>query len=218
MVRTLPLDSESRPQLPRILAIAVAIALHALAFLLLLVPMAVQPVDTKEASPKPSIEWVVPEIPPVVEPLVTPVVQRQPPRTQTPPVITPDVATPPSDTVIVDNGTLPADPIPYAPAGDPTPNLGVPLSGVQLEYAVASPPPYPRGAIREGLQGQVMLKILVGTDGKPLDVQVETSSGHRILDKAARDFVLKNWQFKPAMRDGQPVQAYGMVPINFSMQ
>jgi protein TonB len=29
---------------------------------------------------------------------------------------------------------------------------------------------------------------------------------------------LKTWVFKPAMRDGQPVQAYGLVPIDFTMQ
>jgi protein TonB len=88
---------------------------------------------------------------------------------------------------------------------------------VRLEYAKAPPPPYPRDALIGGLQGTVLLQILVDVDGRPLQVDVHRSSGHRRLDDAARKFVLKHWTFRPAMRNGRPVQAVGLVPIAFDL-
>ena len=46
----------------------------------------------------------------------------------------------------------------------------------------------------------------------------ETSSGNRDLDRAARMQVLKAWKFQPAMQDGRAVQAYGRVPVDFSLR
>ena len=54
--------------------------------------------------------------------------------------------------------------------------------------------------------------------GAPLEVVVQKGSGNRSLDRAAREHVLAKWRFKPAMRNGQAVQAYGLVPVVFSMQ
>ena len=63
----------------------------------------------------------------------------------------------------------------------------------------------------------VELEILVGTDGRALDVRIVRSSGHRVLDQAARRTVLTKWTFVPAMRDCQAVQALGRVPIEFRL-
>lgn len=92
-----------------------------------------------------------------------------------------------------------------------------PLAGAHLEYEAAPPPRYPVQAIREGLTGTVMLRVLVDVDGKPIDVQIERSSGHRVLDDAAKKQVLAKWRFKPAMQDGRAVQAIGMIPVDFNL-
>ena len=63
----------------------------------------------------------------------------------------------------------------------------------------------------------MLLRVLVGTDGYPLEVTVARSSGHRELDDAARVQVLKRWSFRPASGNGQPVQAIGLVPIEFAL-
>jgi protein TonB len=63
----------------------------------------------------------------------------------------------------------------------------------------------------------VYLKVLVGVDGKPLSVEIHRSSGHRKLDDAAKRQVLKRWKFKPAMHNGQAIQVYGIVPVDFSL-
>ena len=88
---------------------------------------------------------------------------------------------------------------------------------MQLEYGKATPPPYPRVAISDGVEGVVLLRVLVGTDGKPIEVSVEKSSGHRVLDREAQRHVQRTWTFRPAMRDGQAVQAVGIVPIDFNL-
>jgi protein TonB len=124
------------------------------------------------------------------------------------------------DQIVVDLGTLPADDVAMPPAdaavSDISPPAG-PVAGVRLEYAKAPPPPYPRDALRAGLQGTVMLQVLVDVDGHPLEVEVRQSSGHRTLDAAARRHVLLHWTFRPAMVNGRPVQAVGIVPIAYSL-
>ena len=219
MVRTLPLQSETRPELPRILGITAAIAVHAFAFLLLLIPMAAPTPEMLLPDEKPVVDWELPKPVPVT-PTPPDIVRVEQPRAkpQPQPRVVPDTSMPINDQPLTDPGDA------AVPAFDTTANvvpqgdIGGPLSGVRLEYLSAKAPPYPREAFRQGLQGQVLLKILVDTDGKPLEVVVETSSGHRVLDDAARRFVLNNWRFKPAVRNGNAVQAYGMVPINFTLQ
>jgi protein TonB len=104
-------------------------------------------------------------------------------------------------------------------ASETVPSLesSTPLHGVSLEYLQAPAPAYPREALRDGVQGTVMLQVLVDVDGRPLDVQVQHSSGNRLLDNAARRQVLERWTFRPAMKDGRAVQAIGFVPIAFNL-
>jgi protein TonB len=71
--------------------------------------------------------------------------------------------------------------------------------------------------MRKHLEGEVLLRVRVGTDGLPLAVEIARSSGHRVLDDAARRTVLAQWRFRPAMRDGLAVQAVGLVPIVFRL-
>lgn len=96
-------------------------------------------------------------------------------------------------------------------------DIGPPASGVHLEYASAPPPPYPREAMLDGTTGTVILQVRVGVDGKPLDVTIARSSGSRLLDAAARRQVLARWTFRPAMRDGQAIEAVGLVPVEFRL-
>lgn len=86
-----------------------------------------------------------------------------------------------------------------------------------IAYATATPPDYPIAALREGVQGTVLLRVLVDETGKPIQVLVLKSSGSRELDKAARNHVLAAWRFHPAQRDGHAVQAWAQVPVKFSL-
>lgn len=219
MVRTLHLNSETRPELSRILAIAAAIAVHAFAFLLLLIPMAVPPPQTI-AERKPEITFIEPEKKIVEVPIRA---EKPKPATRqqvvdkTPRTVIPTVEPP----VIVEGGAIATNPQATTDPGpviDPGPAIATPVSMDSLAYVRATPPPYPRPEARVGIQGTVLLRVLVDVDGRPLEVVVQESSGNKSLDRSAREHVLKHWLFQPAMRDGKAVQAYGKVPVVFSMQ
>jgi protein TonB len=77
-------------------------------------------------------------------------------------------------------------------------------------------PAYPMLARKMGEQGKVLLKVLVSQDGKAETVKVDTSSGHHKLDQAAIEAV-KRWSFVPAKRSNQPISAYVLVPVNFTL-
>jgi len=77
-------------------------------------------------------------------------------------------------------------------------------------------PYYPQAAKRKGIQGKVMLNVIVKADGTPATVQVYHSSGFIALDEAALEAV-RQWKFVPARRGGEFVQASVVVPVDFKM-
>lgn len=83
-------------------------------------------------------------------------------------------------------------------------------------YRQSNPPRYPRQALRRREQGEVVLRVLVGMDGRPVSVDVERSSRSRTLDRAAADAV-KTWVFKPGLTNGTPANGYVLVPISFKL-
>ncbi|WP_369976028.1 energy transducer TonB [Xanthomonas bundabergensis] len=221
MVRTqLPAPSFGI-DLSRILALSAAIGLHLLAMLLLLIPLShvAPPQEPAKAKPR----WQQPIVVPITPTPPQPVTKVEPR-----PVTQPRVPTAVPDPIPVQTPLADASPMPMQDASpDPAPAVaepsvppgpvGAPVAGVQLQYLRAPAPPYPREALRDGLQGSVLLRVLVGVDGQPLEVTIAKSSGHRILDQAAREQVLKRWKFHAALQQGTPVQAYGLVPVDFSL-
>lgn len=86
-----------------------------------------------------------------------------------------------------------------------------------IAYETATPPAYPISALREGIEGTVLLRVLVDEHGKPIKVLVIKSSGSHELDNVARNHVLVAWRFHPAQRDGQAVRAWAQMPVKFSL-
>ncbi len=219
MVRALPFRHTTRLDFGRVLAMAAAIALHMLALLLLLMPMAAPQLAR---IVQPSERWQIPVqrvLPPPLPP--EPVAPREPEtirRVPQEPVAIPVAPAVPDSAPIIDQGTLPATDTIGPVANDIGPVDTSPMTGSQLRYVKAPAPPYPRAEQRAGVTGTVVLRILVDVDGVPLEVSVETSSGNRNLDREARQHVLKHWRFQPAVRDGVAVQAYGLVPIEFALR
>ncbi|MDM0068818.1 energy transducer TonB [Variovorax sp. J31P207] len=75
-----------------------------------------------------------------------------------------------------------------------------------------APAVYPSESKMNNEQGQVLLRVLTGPDGRPTRVEVGRSSGFIRLDQAAVDAV-RRWQFKPLPQDG--TVTWREVPINF---
>lgn len=94
---------------------------------------------------------------------------------------------------------------------------GAAAGGSLLAYIDAPAPPYPGDALRRGLQGTVWLLVSVDEAGRPVSVAINRSSGHRVLDNAARQQVLRRWRFQPAVQGGQAVASQGLVPVAFRL-
>ena len=79
-------------------------------------------------------------------------------------------------------------------------------------------PPYPPEAEARGIEGRVMLRVMIDEDGAVRSVKVETSSGDASLDQSALVTVRDRWHFGPAHRNGVPVECEVLVPIRFRMR
>ena len=77
-------------------------------------------------------------------------------------------------------------------------------------------PSYPSMARKRGMEGRVVLRVRVGSDGTVKSVQVEQSTGYALLDRAARTAVLR-WRFAPATRGNTAVEGEVLVPFDFRL-
>lgn len=64
---------------------------------------------------------------------------------------------------------------------------------------------YPRGPLRDGIEGTVGFTLSVGADGRPTGCQVTSSSGNGELDSAACSNLMKRAKFKPKLENGTAV-------------
>ncbi len=109
-----------------------------------------------------------------------------------------------------------AAPAPHAPevaAAHPAP-VATALRDPKPIPGQSPAPRYPAAALRRGESGTVTVRAEIGVDGVPDEVSVATSSGSRLLDRAAMDAV-RRWRFTPAMRDGEAATGTIVVPITF---
>jgi protein TonB len=161
------------------------------------------------------------EVPKIAQPIVammindeskphTPEIKPPAPKIQ----VATDLTPPPPDTVDVQAQEQPTPPSDSAPTAstDSTPVLD--SSAVKIRNH--SDPTYPSASRRAGEQGTVMLKILIGEDGRARDVQVERSSGFARLDDAAVDAVRK-WRFAAAVKNGAAMTGWVTLPVTFRL-
>jgi len=89
--------------------------------------------------------------------------------------------------------------------------------GARVAYGQNPLPPYPLVARRLGMEGIVLLDVLVAPDGSAADVRLARSSGHQQLDDSAVRTVRERWRFIPARRNGAAVESRVTVPIRFRL-
>ena len=170
-----------------------------------------EPEPPKETPPEPPkiVEKVaqVPEVKPVEK--VVPVQKTLPTPTQPTTVAVPTpVAASPSPSPVA----APAPVVAAAPAPAPPP-AGV-TRGVSQGEAGCKRPDYPRDALMNEEQGEVLISVYVNTTGKVQDAKVKKSSGSRALDRAAsKAFSLCT--FKQAMKNGEPQESWYDIPYEF---
>ena len=101
-----------------------------------------------------------------------------------------------------------------APKATAKPKPRTPSTTTPKPLASNPVPKYPVAALRRNEGGTVLLRVSVGSDGTPTDIDVTQRSGSRDLDRAAVNAVRK-WQFTPATRNGRPVASTVTVPVEF---
>ncbi len=75
---------------------------------------------------------------------------------------------------------------------------------------------YPEIARRAGIQGRVVVQIVIDTEGNPRNPQVVRSAGGGGLDEAAIRAVMQ-MKFTPGMQRGRPVKVQYTIPVQFRL-
>lgn len=88
--------------------------------------------------------------------------------------------------------------------------------GVSAPRAIYSPDPvYSDEARKAKYQGTVVLWLIVGADGKAHEIRVARSLGMGLDEKAIE--AVRQWRFRPALKDGKPVAVQINVEVNFRL-
>jgi TonB family protein len=105
-----------------------------------------------------------------------------------------------------------------SPPSSPPPNapmrvrIGAPIEQTQLLTRVA--PAYPAEAKAAHVQGTVVLRAIIGKDGKVENLSA--ISGPPLLLQASMDAV-KQWVYKPLLLNGQPVEVETQISVVFTL-
>jgi len=87
--------------------------------------------------------------------------------------------------------------------------------GVSPPRQIYSPEPeFSEEARKAKYQGVCTLALVVGTDGRPSNIRVQSSLGMGLDEKAIE--AVKNWKFEPARKNGQPVPLKTELVAQFS--
>jgi len=76
-------------------------------------------------------------------------------------------------------------------------------------------PEYTPEARNAKIQGMVLLRLVVGSDGIARDIQVEQGIDAGLDQNAVQ--ALRQWRFKPAIRNARPVAVMAKVAVNFRL-
>lgn len=207
---SLAVAARPHPEAARVVALSAAIALNLAALLILTRPLAPQALALMhKLAAVPQVVFLDPppkvppppaiELKPLPHPPAAPV-HVQPRPDAVPPVVTPSV-----------EGTQPMPTV--APTSATPADTAMPVEAT-LAYRSA-PLQFPVQALRQHLQGTVLLRVLVDENGAPVQVELEHGSGYAVLDRSAREQVLAHWRFQPAMVNGHAVRAWARVPVSF---
>lgn len=78
-------------------------------------------------------------------------------------------------------------------------------------------PNYPLEALRAGIEGKVVLRVMISATGRATQISVETSSGFTSFDDSAT-LAVRDWEFSPAKRKGLAVMHEVLVPVRFRIR
>jgi TonB family protein len=90
------------------------------------------------------------------------------------------------------------------------------VNGVSMPKCQHCPDPeYSQEARNKKYEGVVVLMVVVTVEGKAKNIQVMKSPGMGLDEKAIE--AVRKWKFKPATKDGKPVDAQIPIEITFRL-
>lgn len=87
---------------------------------------------------------------------------------------------------------------------------------INTRFADALQPSYPPGLIRQNIEGVVVVRVLVGTNGRVTDVTL-VRADHPDLFSATERQARAKWRFHPATRDGVPIESWHDMTVRFEI-
>ena len=78
-------------------------------------------------------------------------------------------------------------------------------------------PDYPVRMLNREIEGNAVIKVLIGTDGRVREAQVVRAT-HPDFGEASARHALKAWRFKPAMRGGEAVEDWQTLTVHFTIK
>ena len=183
-------------------------------------------------------EFIAPPPPPAAPPPPSPAVQPPPPEPVKPRVAPPPKPRPAPRPAQAPTPLAVQEAAPTAPvmAAAPTPPAPVPAPPPPAPPAPPAPAPevvvqpssnatylnnpkhaYPAASRRLGETGRVIIRVLIGTDGRAQEARIQRSSGFDRLDQVALETARDRWRYRPGTRNGVPEPMWFNVPINFEL-
>jgi protein TonB len=233
-------NAARRSPLRRRLALLLSVGAHA-GVLLAAVLFRASPSSRAPAAPEP-IVLRLPRLGRPPSPAQAPPPAPRPPRrhprplaiVQPPEVLPPPVEAPPEPVPEetaeaveeVDAGAAePETTGPAVPAGKPGVVLGSSDGALELRDVARAPtvleqvkPEYPRQARWDRLEGMVVVRVVIGIDGRVDRSKTRVVRSIPQLDAAAVA-AIEQWRFSPAIgHSGQPVRVIIEVPVRFSLR
>jgi TonB family protein len=78
-------------------------------------------------------------------------------------------------------------------------------------------PRYPAEAIRDQIEGAVVVEVFVQPDGRVGDARIVTSSGYDFFDRATLEEARRKWRMLPATRNGEPYAQWYRTRVVFKL-
>ncbi|MGE4073725.1 MAG: energy transducer TonB [Lysobacterales bacterium] len=215
-------DSRQSIDPKRVAAWSGVLLLHVWVLGIMLLPRdAAIPIKKAEPLEVPLIDFTPVEPPP----LPPPAIDLPPPpltihRIAPPPTVTPTPAAAPATTTVDIVVNTPSDEPRMAPGPVDVRPTGVSGTGegelVNLRVLVKRQPAYPRRELARGIEGEVVLRVLVNELGAPQTIEVIGGTRNRNFEASAIK-AIKRWKFQPYTVDGKPRAAWARVPVIYSL-
>jgi len=104
-----------------------------------------------------------------------------------------------------------------APSPAPRPMATTSELAPPVPVAGNPPPSYPPAARRRGVEGVVMVRLVLSGQGEVVKAEVKETSGSQLLDEAALS-ALRQWRFNPGKGAEACTEFTLLVPVRFTLK